>query len=285
MLMQPFYLNCWVPSIKNYLKIQELKMSQFDILSKYIANNDNIHIANCLENIIEENLEDKNYFTELTKFDKWFILTFLRASSVSPSLYFIAKDKNNSECNIEFNLFNVLTELSEVNFDPIEPLAKDNTSLVLMPSRKLYNDNPILESIFSITVDKETTYIDLLAEKEKRLLFNSVEDNLKTNILQHTSAYDKKLKNLFLIKSNPGLKNFNPVSLRLFDNTLYNFVVMIYKPFAKSIYNKKYNLVSKLKMSLADIGELTPVECDVYLGMLTAELKEAKESKKTSIYK
>ena len=70
MLMQPFYLNCWVPSIKNYLKIQELKMSQFDILSKYIANNDNIHIANCLENIIEENLEDKNYFTELTKFDR-----------------------------------------------------------------------------------------------------------------------------------------------------------------------------------------------------------------------
>jgi len=279
--MQPFYLNCWVPSKKNYAKVSELRMSQFDILAKYIANNDDENIANCFEDIIQENLENKELFSDLTKFDKWFILTFLRASSISPSLYFMVKDKSNVDCNIEFNLFNILTELSEIEFEAIDPLIEGRISLVMTPSRKLYTGDTVLENIFSIKVDEEIFYLELLTEREKRTLLASVQDKLKADIQQLINKYDSKYANTFLLKSNSNLQNFNSISLKLFDNTLYNFVVMIYKPFARSMFKKKFNLLSKFNMSLADVNSLTPIECDVYIGMLAAELEGSKESKKT----
>ena len=278
--MQSFYLNCWIPSKRNYTRVLELKMSQFDILSKYIANNDDENIANCFEDIIKENLENKDIYPELTKFDKWFILTFLRASSISPSLYFVAKDKNDAECNIEFNLFNILTELSEIEFDTIDPMNEGNISLVITPSRKLFTNDTVLDSVFSVKVDEETYYPELLSGRERRTLLSSIEGKLRTNISEHINKYEEKYVNTFLLKSNPGLQNFSSISLKLFDNTLYNFVVMVYKPFAKGIYKKKYNLMTGLKMSLAEVNNLTPVECDVYLGMLAADLKSSKESRK-----
>lgn len=280
--MKSFYLNCWVPSQKTYVKLAELKMNQFDILSKYIANNDDENTAMCLENLIESNLQDKSIFNELTRFDKWFMLTFLRASSISPSLYFNTKDVNNNDCNLEFNLFNILTELSEPEFDAIDPIIQNNVTIVAAPSRRLHVNDIVLDNLFSITTNNETFYLELLSDKEKRILFSSIEGKLKTDLLQLIDNYDKKYTDMLLIKSNSLLQNFASVKLRLFDNTLYNFIVMIYKPFAKNIYKKKYTLLTKLGLSLSDINDLTPIECDVYTGMLAAELKE---SKKTPSYK
>lgn len=75
------------------------------------------------------------------------------------------------------------------------------------------------------------------------------------------------------------------MSLRFFDNTLFDFVRLIYVPFAKNIYKKRYTLIKTLGLSSRDIDNLTPAECDVFLGLLAAEIKESKDSKPSTTYK
>lgn len=284
--MQSFYLNCWVPSKKTYVKIRELKISQYNIIAKYIANNDNIQLGNCFEDVIKKNLKEKNIFNDLTKLDKWFILTFLRAASVSPSLFFVTKTKEDIEVTLEYNLYNILSELSEINLYPIDIFEQENIKIILSPSRNLYTSNLISDNIFSVQPAQDTVfYFDNLSYDDKQYVATNIADNIKTLLIEHMHRYDNQYKNNLLIKTNDSLKNFTSMPLRFFDNTLFNFVRLIYLPFAKNIYKKRYTLIKTLGLSNRDIDNLTPVECDVFLGLLATETKEAKDSKPSTTYK
>lgn len=284
--MQSFYLNCWVPSKQTYVEIQELKMAQFSIIAKYIANNDNSGLGYYFEEVIKENLKDKNIFEDLTKLDKWFILTFLRASSVSPSLFFITKTKTDNDVTLEYNLFNILTEISEINLLPIDIFQQDNLKIILSPSRNLYTQNLIKDNIFSIQLkDESIFYFESLPAQDKDYICSNMTNTVKSFLTKHMYDYDNKYSNTLLIKTNDSLKNFTSVALRFFDNTLFDFVRLIYLPFAKNIYKKQYDLMRMLRLSTQDIDKLTPIECEVFLGLLAAEAKEAKESKPSTIYK
>lgn len=276
--MQSFYLNCWVPSKKDYVQIRELKMAQYKIIAKYIANNDNYGLGNCFEDIIKTNLKNKTIFNDLTKLDKWFILTFLRASSVSPSLFFITKTKTDTDVTLEYNLFNILTELSEVTLQPINIFERDKLKIVLSPTKNLYTQDVVNESIFSIQFLNEIYYYETLSIQDRTYINSSIPVNVKSLLANHIKEYDDLYRDILLIKTNNSLKNFTSISLKFFDNTLFDFVRLIYVPFAKSLYKRQYDLIKNLHLSIKDIEQLTPIECDVFLGLLAAETKDTKHS-------
>jgi len=268
--MNKFYLNCWVPSLKNYFDIAELKMVQLEILVKYILNGDDNNIEKIFDNIIQDNLIDKSIFSKLTRFDKWFILMFLRATSISSTLHYKIKDVQGNPCAASFSLFDILTDLSEIIIPPIPSLTIDDVTIDFNFSKKLTSSN-VFDNIFKITKNQKKYYPQVFNTDKRNRFFDTLASSVLPDVTEHLSLYEQNFKNIFIIKNDKQLKDFYSVKFTMFGNTLYEFLKSIFVPYAQSFYKKKFILLSKLGIDLNSLNDLTPFECDVYINHFNSE--------------
>lgn len=272
-----FGLRCWIPSLKNFTCIEELRMEQLSILSKYILNEDHVGTNKCFNEIILENLEDKSIFSSLTMFDKWFILTFLRAVNISSIIYIQTTTLQQAPCHVEIDLFNLLTEFSELNLPYVLTTEIENVQFNLKIPSDLYSENVILDSLKSVSVEEHK--IDINRDSYNSLFKNSpLYLKFLANFL---TAQDLQLRDFFLIKQKGDI-NLQNVPLRLYDKTLFFFLRSIYLPFCKSIFNKKFKILKHVGLSLSDINKLTFAECEIFINQYIAEENEKKSKQNTN---
>jgi len=269
--MNPFFLNCWVPSLKTYIKITELKMYQFEILSKYLLNQDDDSINEVFNEILRENIFDKTIYNSLTRYDKWFILLFLRASSVSSMLYYRAKGENGEACAVSFSLFDILTDLSELDIPTAEPLILDNVKITFSPVNNLYSSNFLHESILKVEMEGKDFYPNMFSYNKKQSFFNTLDKTVIKEVYDHLMKYETKFQNVYIIKNEKKLKDFYAVNFNLFGNTLYGFLKSTFLPHAQGLYKKKYTLITKLGIDNTSIMQFTPSECDIFINMMNTE--------------
>jgi len=255
-----FVLNCWVPSLSGFFKVKELKNWQLSTLSKYILNEDHQGTNKCFEEIIKENFIDYDLYN-LNRFDKWFILTFLRAINISPTLYLQTTNKGNIPCNIEISLFDILNRLSEINCINTIDVNVDKITFLLRPYSFLYTEEPVLNSIVAIDYKGQrianTTLIN-------NLISSNI--NLRNYIAQELLLKDSKSQHYIIKNSNVSL-NLNDLPVRTYDNTLFFFVRSVYLPHCKGLYEKQYNLMRFSNFSYSDLQQLTPAESDIFLNL------------------
>lgn len=277
--MQKFFLSVWVPSFKRYIKVSELKMYQLEIIAKYILNDDDIALSTALNEILLDNLEDKTHYKELTKFDKWFILTFLRASSIESTVSYIAGEETTT---LTFDLFDILTKLSEIELATIKPLTVADTTFYFNPVSDLFVQDYVLKSITRTkTEDIEFLPYEVDANIQHDF-YKTIEETIYNEIKAYINVTELQYKGIFIIENVNNIKNFYSVPFKLYDNTLFYFLKSIFKPAAQNLYTKKYILLSKLHIDLASINQLTPFECDIYIGILNSA-ENSKKTKKASI--
>jgi hypothetical protein len=281
--MHSFYLNCWAPSLKQYLKIAELKMYQLEIISKYILNEDDESLNQTFNDILQENLEQKELFYKLTRYDKWFLLLFLRASSVSGQLFYRAKNTDESTCALTFNLFDILTDLSELVIPTIENLKLDDIEITFTPVKDLYSVNYLHESIFKIRINNKDFYPGAFEQNTKERFFNTIDRTAITEIYNHLRKYDQAFESVYIINNDKQLKDFYSVKFNLLGNTLFGFLKSTFIPQAQSLYKKKYTLLTKLNLDSNTINNLTPSECDIYLNIFNTEKESATTDSSVSL--
>ena len=252
-------------------------MEQLSVLSKYILNEDHVGTNNCFNEIILENLEDKNIFSKLTIFDKWFILTFLRAVNISSIVYIQTTTTLQAPCNIEIDLFDVLTEFSELPLPYNLTTEIESVKFNLKMPANLYSDNIVFETLKSISIENTTVDIDIKSFNE---LFKNAPVYLKV-LANFLTAQDLQFKNIFLIKKQENV-NLQNVPLKLYDKTLFFFLRSIYLPFCKSVFNKKYRLLRHVGLSHDAIDKLTFAECEIFINQYVAEENEKKSKQNIS---
>jgi len=272
-----FALRCWIPSLQDFCSIQELRMEQLSVLSKYILNEDHSGTNDSFNEIILENLENKNIFSKLTIFDKWFVLTFLRAVNVSSLVYIQTTTTSQAPCNVEVDLFGLLTEFSELKLPYNLTTEIEGIKFNLEMPKQLYCDNVISTMLKSIEIEGKT--VDVSAEN-----FNNIFKDIPvyTKVLNNfLVAQDLQFKNFFLLKKEENIK-LQSVPLKLYDKTLFFFLRSIYLPFCKSIFSKKYKLLKHIGLSYSDIDKLTFSECEIFINQYVAEENDKKAKQNTS---
>lgn len=277
--MQQFYLSSWVPSFKKYIKVSELKMYQLEILSKYILNDDDEQLNTAFNNILLENLKNKTDYNLLTKFDKWFLLVFLRASSVESTISYTAGEE---AASLTFDLFEILTKLSEIALVEPTPLTLDETIFDFNLQKDLYSPNYVLTTICKTKTDNAEFLPYKFSNEIREEFYKTVESTVYNEIKTHLNTLDQKFSSIFIIENPNKIKNFYSIPFRLYDNTLFYFLKSIFKPSAQSLYTKKYVLLAKLHIDLNSINQLTPFECDIYMGILNSA-ENSKKTKKVSV--
>jgi hypothetical protein len=272
-----FYLNCWVPTLSGYARISELKNSQLQVLSKYILNEDHVGTSDCFDLILEDNVQDKDIINSLTRFDKWFIFCFLRATNISPVVYIQSTTKDGAPCNIELQLFDSLTKLSEATLSYRSTVTIEDLDFTLQAPNKLFSKNTLADSIQSINVRDSNTVIH-----DKASLFQVVNDHQGIAILlkDHLAKLDRQ-HNYRLIENKNKDIMIKDIPVRLYDNTLFLFLRSIYLPFCKGVYVKQYDLMKKLNIDFKSIKDLTPLEGEILLN-LHNEAEADKKSKRNT---
>ena len=272
-----FYLNCWVPTLSGYARISELKNSQLQVLSKYILNEDHEGTSNCFDLILKDNIQDKDIVNDLTRFDKWFIFCFLRATNISPVVYIQSTTMDGAPCNIELQLFDLLTKLSEVTLSCRSTVTIEDLDFNIQASKNLFSKNTLADSIQSINVKDTNTVIN-----DKASLFQIVSDNHGIAILikDHLTKLDQQ-SNYKLIENRNKDIAIKDIPVRLYDNTLFLFLRSIYLPFCRGVYVKQYDLMKKLNIDFKSIKDLTPLEGEILLN-LHNETEADKKSKRNT---
>jgi len=272
-----FYLNCWVPTLSGYARISELKNSQLQVLSKYILNEDHAGTSDCFDLILQDNIQDKDVVNNLTRFDKWFIFCFLRATNISPVVYIQSATKDGAPCNIELQLFDLLTKLSEATLPYRSAATIEDLNFNIQASKNLFSGNTLADSIESIHVKGTNIVIN-----DKASLLQVVSDNHGIAILikDHLSKLDQQ-SNYKLIENRNKDIAIKDIPVRLYDNTLFLFLRSIYLPFCRGVYVKQYDLMKKLNIDFKSIKDLTPLEGEILLN-LHNEAEADKKSKRNT---
>jgi len=272
-----FYLNCWVPTLSGYARISELKNSQLQVLSKYILNEDHAGTSDCFDLILQDNLQDKDVIKNLTRFDKWFIFCFLRATNISPVVYIQSATKDGAPCNIELQLFDLLTKLSEATLSYRSIVTIEDLDFNIQASKNLFSGNTLADSIEYIHVKDTNTVIN-----DKTSLLQVVSDNHGIAILikDHLAKLDQQ-SNFKLIENRNKDITIKDIPVRLYDNTLFLFLRSIYLPFCRGVYVKQYDLMKKLNIDFKSIKDLTPLEGEILLN-LHNEAEADKKSKRNT---
>lgn len=274
-----FYLKCWVPSRRGYVDISELTIYQFTILSKYILNEDHVGTNSAFNEIIKENLKDKEIYNNLNRFDKWFILTFLRAVNISSAVCIQTKNLSGAPCNIETDLFNLLTNLSEILIPQLTQLELEGLKFEFKPLSELYSTNTLCDVISSIHSSEAIIEVDSVEKFAKIFSYSPGIFNYLKNYLIYL---DTKLSNYYLIEKEDVRLALQNVSVKMYDNTLYYFLRSIFLPFCKGLFKKKFKLLKHIGLDYATIDKMTPAECDIYVNQYIAEENDKKSKQNIS---
>ena len=97
-----FFANIYAPTLNLDLRIKELSFLQYKTLNKFITNNKDEHIVSYFDEILKENILEKEIVNKLTSYDKFCALFMLRRLSVSPNIEY---KKDNSNFKYLFSRF------------------------------------------------------------------------------------------------------------------------------------------------------------------------------------
>jgi len=253
-------------------------MQQFEVLSKYLINDDNVGASECFDSIILSNLKDKNIFSKLDRIDKWFILTYLKSVSVSPSILIRAKDANNNDVTVDLPIVDILTKISEYTYKFDSNLGIKDVNIQFKKPTCIYSADILPDAISTVTLKDTTIEFHNLTNVDRKKFLSSLDSNL-IELLNSFLALQDHQNTALLIENKQALKNIFDVKFSVFDNTLFAFLKSIYYPYAKSIYIKKYTMINKVGVSLSEIDRLTPFEIDIFLNILNSENKALAEKK------
>jgi hypothetical protein len=262
--MKRFNLLCWIPSKKDYFRIKELTLLQYELILKYILNNDDEGLENCFEEIIKLNLGIR----DLNKFDKWFILSFLRAVCISPVSVYKVKTRDNTTAIADISILEMLEKISDKSFKEKIFIETSDLKLVFTIPQNFYSKN-ILKECFSAAYYNNTLLN--LNSNEKDIILDKMSSAFKQLIKNNISKEYDDIN--FKLISRLEEFNIKVPYFKLTDNTLFDHVKRLYSVWSNVLQEKKYILIGKIGFSLNDIHYMTPLECEVYINHYKQEQK------------
>jgi hypothetical protein len=269
-----FYLNFDSPTLNKSLKLKEVSFEKYRILNKFLINNNNFHISEYFDVILNDCLIEKEFFTQLTNFDKFCALFLLRCISVSPEVEF-KKDKINSKAS----LMPFLKTCLDFKIDFLKTIKLDeNIKITLSLPKQL-----AFENMFDIYYDS----INKVFYNEKEIVYphdrSKLIEMLPAEITNHLKKFADETTEMFKkIVLNIGLSKEEKITITPFNLSFIEILKALYSANLKSIMELQYLLVSKMFYSPEYVDKNTLAENLVLANIYEAEVKKLNEEQAKS---
>jgi hypothetical protein len=215
------YTKCYIPSLKNEIKIKNITFGDYFKLNSYIENSDYETINDGFNEICEKSSSDYNL---LTNIDKFIILLHQKINFINPILKLSAKDDDSNSISYEILLHNILKESFKYNINSIK-----------LPKNMYYGDVDDILNETGNSIDSIKKHIN-----DSKILMFEVPDFIKgipkiyLNCFDNTLFYFSKLlytsnlqnmyKKIIFLKKNfnfllSEIYDMDPKELEVFLNT------------------------------------------------------------------
>jgi hypothetical protein len=215
------YTKCYIPSLKNEIKIKNITFGDYFKLNSYIENSDYDTINDGFNEICEKSSSDYNL---LTNIDKFIILLHQKINFINPILKLSAKDDDSNIVSYEILLRNILKESFKYNINSIK-----------LPKNMYYADVDDILNETGNSIDSIKKHIN-----DSKILMFEVPDFIKgipkiyLNCFDNTLFYFSKLlytsnlqnmyKKIIFLKKNfnfllSEIYDMDPKELEVFLNT------------------------------------------------------------------
>jgi hypothetical protein len=267
-----FYLNFHSPTLDKDLRIKELTFKQYRVLNKFLLNNNNFHISEYFEEIVKECLLEKEYYEQLTNFDKFCMLYLLRCLFVSPEIEL--KDKTSVT---KIPLVPFLNKCIDFKTNFTSEHILDTLKLQITLPKALYFEN-LLDAYYSsvdkvFVNDEEIDIFTNVSEERQKII-----EQLPAEVTGHIDKFSKDTVKAFKpLVLKVGVKDNDKIEISPYNTTLFEILKALFSANLKNIYEMQYLLVSKMFFTCEAIDNNTLTEnivlCKIYEGEL-AKMQE-----------
>jgi len=275
-----FYLNFYAPSLKKNLNLKELTFRQFFTLNKFITNNNQAHISQCFDDIILENLKEKEYFYQLTNFDKFIGLYLLRSSCISPEV-----ELKSGANTAKIPLYPFLIKCVDKKVETNSIIIINDVELQLNLPKNLYSSNTfdiIYDTIYNIKINKKNINLFELKIEEKNKIIEELPAQIFTKVKSYCNEIEKQYSDLIL-----EFKLFidSKITINPFNNSMFEILKAFYQTDLISLYELQYILVNKLLYSAEYVDNNTLIENILLSNFYKAEIEKINAEQNKSLDK
>jgi len=263
-----FYLNYIPPTLNKSLKLKELTFLHYRVLNKFLINNNNNHISDYFDTILQDCLVDKNDFENFTNFDKFCALFLLRCTCVSPEIEFL---KNNAKSKA--SLLPLLQKCLDLKTE-FKKIVKvdDNIELELTLPKILHFDtlfDALYDSISSVLFKGNSVNFG-----DKKELVEILPAEVSTHLKQFSNDIIEAFKPIVL---NIGVNEKDQFSLSPYNLSFLEILKALFAANLKNILELQYVLVSKCRYNPDFVDKNTLTENLILTNIYEDEVKRINE--------
>jgi hypothetical protein len=284
--MSRFLYTAYLPSLKQSVRLTEIKFPDYKQLVKNILNDNDVIITDVFDELLVSLCNcDLN---DITFLDKIVLLLTIRSVCIAPELELTyTNPENNAPYNLRFDISEIIDRITEAKIQTdISEVKKEydgNIHVTYGIPNKLHYSDPT-SSFFSAIKKIEISNIDCTDQKEKLI------DHLPVSVYKDAKKYlqqvKEKINNLTLLAvktshqaEDSGIK----LTADIFNNSALEFLKLCFRRDLMSLYELEYFLTTKINIPYELINTSTYAELMAYIGMYNEEKKrqQAAESKRS----
>ena len=287
--MIQFKYKAYLPSIDQYVTLQELQLQDYIGLVKLIANDDTELIIQAFESLILKSVGNDIY-SQLTRIDKFFILCTMRAVSIGPVVSLVFEDEEtNKQYTSKIELIKTLQNIDAKQFNYTQQLtvSKNMELVVSVPVSigTVTDEDLLIDCVKKLTIKGVEYNLNDMPHDQK----SHIVDLLPTSIVKNLSNYIEETCEAFsgvnLFKRlNPHSKppTIDEYAVNFYDNSILDFLIICFRENLKNIYDMVYVLSKALNFSGDTMYKSTYSELTIYLDIYQKELEAQEKAERDS---
>jgi len=278
-----FTFQIYLPTQEKYHRFQTFDSCSHVALAKYIQNNDDSMVVDTFKYIIKTSCIDDIDVESISIIDIFCILLNLRIMSISQLYEYdgvTQTDKERIKQTQKLDLYDVLDLVT--NFET-EYITRIDTNLGYSVSLKTPRhlmiesvEDLVIDMLDTIEIEGKQYNLSKLSCSQKESILDSLPGDLLPEIISYIKLMDAKYR--IKVFKNTADTELNSIELKLFDNSMYNFLKAMFNCNLQEQYYIRYLMVKQLRFTLSDVENLSPIDTQNYINLFREELEEQRKA-------
>ena len=281
-----FTYKIYIPTYGKYYWFSVFDNSMYLTLIKHIQNNDDDKVSDLFNRIIKELCVSTIDVNNLTCVDIFVILLNIRIMSVSPVFEFqtkVERGKEKVKHNIVIDLYEILNDVTnhELNNRKTLEFTEGYKLTFSLPSNitAKNHDDLIVDLLELLTINDKKYDLKNVTKKQKVGILDELPGDALYGIINHIKQLDQKYRiPVFKEKDAEISTDISNLQLKLFDDSFFEFLKLLYNSNMEEQYYIKYIMVKHMGFDYPSIERMPPIDVQTYVNMYRKELDEQRKA-------
>lgn len=276
-----FCYNIYIPSIAKEVGFYELCNRDYLNILKFIQNKDNQNLSQYLERMVKDLCSDESLGPSFSRLDKYCILLHIIMVCIGNHLEFNTVCKYTEKpFKVDIIISDIISKINELDISEKKLELGEDNYIVLTPPDLLYSPSGNSGKIKELYLNKETYNLDEFSEDQQTRITDLLPGGLFVPIheMVNNIAITCSKVTYFTYRS-PHSRRSSPINFKfnIYNNTFFDFIVLLLKEDLLSYYKLYYGLTTKFKFDMSYVQSITPAETKMFLSFVHEDVAEKKK--------